>query len=101
MDVARSLQVLAIALLRVVRAVKGIDVALGTHLGEATPEAHVVNGAIVAVAGPDELQALGQLDLIVRRGRVADFVWRRHVPSPSDLVDRKVQAVIAGYLRGA
>jgi 2',3'-cyclic-nucleotide 2'-phosphodiesterase (5'-nucleotidase family) len=84
--------------LRVVRAVEGIDVALGTHLGEATSEAEVVNGTIVAVAGPDEMQALGQLDLIVRNGRIADHRWQRHIPSPSDPVDREVEAVVAGYL---
>jgi 5'-nucleotidase/UDP-sugar diphosphatase len=83
--------------LEVVRAVKGIDVALGTHLGPPV-DAERIDGTIVAVAGPDELQALGQLDLIIRRGRIADFVWRRHIPSPSDPVDRKVQAVVAGYL---
>jgi 2',3'-cyclic-nucleotide 2'-phosphodiesterase (5'-nucleotidase family) len=86
--------------LRVVRAVKGIDVALGTHLGPPV-EAQRVNGTIVAVAGPDELQGLGQLDLIVRDGRIEDYVWRRHVPSPSDPVDRSVQAVVADYLRAA
>lgn len=83
--------------LQVVRAVKGIDVALGTHLGPPV-DAGRVNGTIVAVAGPDEMQALGQLDLIVRRGRIADFVWQRHIPSPSDPVDRATQAAVAKYL---
>jgi 2',3'-cyclic-nucleotide 2'-phosphodiesterase (5'-nucleotidase family) len=86
--------------LRVVRSVKGIDVALGTHVGPPTLEAEVVNGTIVAVAGPDEMQALGQLDLIVRRGRIADYVWQRHIPSPSDPADAEVQAIVADYLRG-
>jgi 2',3'-cyclic-nucleotide 2'-phosphodiesterase (5'-nucleotidase family) len=83
--------------LKVVRAVKGIDVALGTHLGPPVDAQHV-NGTIVAVAGPDELQALGQLDLIIRGGKIADYVWQRHIPSPSDPVDRKVQAVVAKYV---
>jgi 2',3'-cyclic-nucleotide 2'-phosphodiesterase/3'-nucleotidase len=87
--------------LRVVRAVKGIDVALGTHVGPPTLEPDEVDGTIVAVAGPDELQGLGQLDLIVRDGSIEDYVWRRHVPSPSDPVDRRVQAVVADYLRAA
>jgi 2',3'-cyclic-nucleotide 2'-phosphodiesterase (5'-nucleotidase family) len=84
--------------LQVVRAVNGIDVALGTHLGPPV-DAQRVNGTIVAVAGPDEMQALGQLDLVIRRGRIADFVWRRHIPSPSDPVERKIQAVVAKYLK--
>jgi 2',3'-cyclic-nucleotide 2'-phosphodiesterase (5'-nucleotidase family) len=83
--------------LRVVRTVKGIDVALGTHFGPPV-DAERVNGTIVAVAGPDEMQALGQLDLVIRRGRIVDFVWRRHVPSPTDPVDRTVQAVVAKYV---
>jgi 2',3'-cyclic-nucleotide 2'-phosphodiesterase (5'-nucleotidase family) len=84
--------------LRVVRAVDGIDAALGTHLGPPTEEAEIENGTIVAVAGPDELQALGQLDLVVRGGRVVDFVWRRHVLSTTDPVNADVQAVVADYL---
>jgi 2',3'-cyclic-nucleotide 2'-phosphodiesterase (5'-nucleotidase family) len=85
-------------MLRVARAVDGIDVAIGTHLGPPLPTPRVVNGTIVAIAGPDELQGLGQLDLVVRRGRVADFSFRRHVPSSSGPVDRDVETAIAEYV---
>jgi 2',3'-cyclic-nucleotide 2'-phosphodiesterase (5'-nucleotidase family) len=83
--------------LRVIRSVDGIDVALGTHLGEATTQAEKVNGTIVAVAGPDEMQGLGQLDLVIRDGRIVDYTWRRHLPSPADPVDAEVEAALAEY----
>jgi 2',3'-cyclic-nucleotide 2'-phosphodiesterase (5'-nucleotidase family) len=90
--------------LRVVRSVEGIDVALGTHLPDATlppdlqPE--IVNGSIVAVAGPYDMQGLGQLDLTIRDGQIVDYAFRRHIPSATGPVDREVEAVLASYLRG-
>jgi 2',3'-cyclic-nucleotide 2'-phosphodiesterase (5'-nucleotidase family) len=86
-------------MLRVARRVDGIDVAVGAHLGPPLSEPEIVNGTIVAIAGPDELQGLGQLDLVVRRGRVADYAFNRHVPAASGPVDREVEAVIARYRR--
>lgn len=88
--------------LRTVRAVKGIDVAVGTHhpgtdAGE-PPAPEVVNGAIVAVAGPDEIQALGQLDLGIRDGRIVDYAFQRHVPPASGPVDSAVEAAIQKHL---
>lgn len=91
--------------LRVVRSVEGIDVALGTHVADATlppdlqPE--IVNGSIVAVAGPENLQGLGQLDLTIRDGQIVDYAFRRHIPSATGPVDREVEAVLARYLRGS
>lgn len=85
--------------LRTVRAVDGIDVAIGTHNGTPTPEPRVENGAIIAVAGPDELQALGELSLTVRDGSIESFEFRRHVPSAETPVDRDVRAVIEEYIR--
>lgn len=91
--------------LRVVRSVEGIDVALGTHLPDATlqpdlqPE--IVNGSIVAVAGPYDMQGLGQLDLTIRDGQIVDYAFRRHIPSATGPVDREVEAVLARYLRGS
>jgi 2',3'-cyclic-nucleotide 2'-phosphodiesterase (5'-nucleotidase family) len=85
-------------MVRVAREVDGIDVAVGTHLGPPLSEPQVVNGTIVAIAGPDELQGLGQLDLVVRGGRLADFAFRRHVPSASGPVDRDVEAAVAKHL---
>lgn len=85
--------------LRVVRSVDGIDAALGTHVGDATERPRVVNGAIVAVAGPMDLGALGELSLVVRDGEVVDFEFRRHLPAGDAYVDRDVQAVIDEYIR--
>jgi 2',3'-cyclic-nucleotide 2'-phosphodiesterase (5'-nucleotidase family) len=86
--------------LRVVRTVKGIDVALGTHLGEPTERAAVVKGTIIAVAGPDELQRLGQLDLIVRNGRVVGHTFHRRVVPANGREDAPVRAALAKYLGG-
>lgn len=85
--------------LRVVRSVDGIDAALGTHDGAPTERPRVVNGAIVAVAGPMDLGALGELSLVVRDGEVVDFEFRRHLPAGDAYVDRDVQAVIDEYIR--
>ena len=87
--------------LRVVRSVEGIDVALGTHLGDATLQPEIVNGSIVAVAGPHDLQGLRQLDLTIRDGQIVDYAFRRHIPSATGPVDREVEAVLARYLRGS
>jgi 2',3'-cyclic-nucleotide 2'-phosphodiesterase (5'-nucleotidase family) len=82
---------------RLVRRVKGIDVALGTHLGPPLPEPLRVGRSIVAIAGPADMEALGQLDLTIRRGRIVDFAFTRHVPSPSGPVDRRVRDALAEY----
>jgi 2',3'-cyclic-nucleotide 2'-phosphodiesterase/3'-nucleotidase len=91
--------------LRVVRSVEGIDVALGTHAPDETLQpdlqAEIVNGSIVAVAGPMDMLALGQLDLTIRDGQIVDCAFRRHIPSATGPVDRKVEAVLARYLRGS
>jgi 5'-nucleotidase/UDP-sugar diphosphatase len=83
--------------LRVARSVEGIDVILGTHHGPPTPRARQVGGAIVAVAGPDEMQALGQLDLTVAAGRVVEHAFTRHAVEPSDPVDRNVERALSKY----
>jgi len=83
--------------LRVVRSVEGIDVILGTHHGPPTPRARTVRGAIVAVAGPDEMQALGQLDLTIADGNVVDHGFTRHRVEPSAPVDRYVERALAKY----
>jgi 2',3'-cyclic-nucleotide 2'-phosphodiesterase (5'-nucleotidase family) len=91
--------------LRVVRSVEGIDVALGTHLPDETLQpdlqAEIVNGSIVAVAGPYDMLALGQLDLTIRDGQIVDYAFRRHITSATGPVDREVEAVLARYLRGS
>ena len=81
--------------LRVVDRVPGIDVALGTHLGDATLRPDIVGETIVAVAGPADMQALGELTLQIRDGRVAGHTFRRHVPQRDDEPDPEVEEVLA------
>jgi 2',3'-cyclic-nucleotide 2'-phosphodiesterase (5'-nucleotidase family) len=82
-----------------VRRVSGIDVALGTHLGPPLPQPLRIGRSIVAVAGPSDMQALGQLDLTLHGGRVVDHAFTRHIPSPSGPIDRHVRAALARYAR--
>jgi 2',3'-cyclic-nucleotide 2'-phosphodiesterase (5'-nucleotidase family) len=82
---------------RLVRHVRGIDVALGTHLGPPLPQPLRIGRSIVAVAGPSDMQALGQLDLKIRGGRIVDHAFTRHIPSPSGPIDRRVRAALAKY----
>jgi 2',3'-cyclic-nucleotide 2'-phosphodiesterase (5'-nucleotidase family) len=83
--------------MRLVRHVSGIDVALGTHLGPPLPQPLRIGRSIVAVAGPSDMQALGQLDLKTRGGRIVDHAFTRHIPSPSGPIDRRVRAALAKY----
>jgi 2',3'-cyclic-nucleotide 2'-phosphodiesterase (5'-nucleotidase family) len=84
--------------LSVVRSVEWIDVALGTHVGPPTLQPQEVGGAIVAVAGPDEMQALGRLELTIRDGDIASYTFERHVPSESVAPDEEVEEALAEYL---
>jgi 2',3'-cyclic-nucleotide 2'-phosphodiesterase (5'-nucleotidase family) len=84
---------------RLVRHVRGIDVALGTHLGPPLPRPLRIGRSIVAVAGPSDMEALGRLDLTVRGGRIVDYAFTRHIPSPSGPIDRRVRAALAKYAR--
>jgi 2',3'-cyclic-nucleotide 2'-phosphodiesterase (5'-nucleotidase family) len=83
---------------RVLREVEGVDVALGTHLGLPTAQPEGVGGALLAVAGPDELQALGQLDLTVHGGRIVRHRFHRHVPSPATAADDALEAALERHL---
>jgi 2',3'-cyclic-nucleotide 2'-phosphodiesterase (5'-nucleotidase family) len=67
---------------RVARQVEGVNAILGSHEGPPTgflAEPLVVRGTILSVAG-NNMAALGQLDLVVRRGdgRVVRFGFQRH-----------------------
>ena len=84
---------------RLVRRVGGIDVALGTHLGPPLPQPLRIGRSIVAIAGPVDMQALGQLDLTIRNGRTVDHAFTRHIPSPSGPTDQRVRAALAKYER--
>ena len=84
---------------RLVRRVGGIDVALGTHLGPPLPKPLRIGRSIVAIAGPHDMQALGQLDLTIRNGRIVDHAFTRHIPSRKGPTDQRVRAALAKYER--
>jgi 2',3'-cyclic-nucleotide 2'-phosphodiesterase (5'-nucleotidase family) len=88
---------------QVARQVDGVDVIVGSHLGPQPygflDQPQVVGRTILSVAGND-MAAVGQLDLVVRRGdgRIVRFGFRRHVLSPDGPVSPAVKAVLDGYL---
>jgi 2',3'-cyclic-nucleotide 2'-phosphodiesterase (5'-nucleotidase family) len=87
---------------QVARQVDGVDAILGSHQGPPTgflAEPLVLGRTILSVAGND-MAALGQLDLVVRRsdGRIVRFGFRRHAVTPGGPVSPAVKAVLDGYL---
>jgi 2',3'-cyclic-nucleotide 2'-phosphodiesterase (5'-nucleotidase family) len=87
---------------QVARQVDGVDAILGSHQGPPTgflAEPLVVGRTILSVAGND-MAAVGQLDLVVRRsdGRIVRFGFRRHAVTPGGPVSPAVKAVLDGYL---
>jgi len=83
--------------------VAGVDVLVGSHHGPDPAgfleEPRVLGGTILSVAGND-VAAVGQLDLIVRRsdGRVVGHAFHRHVPALQGPVLPAVEAVLDRYL---
>jgi len=88
---------------QVARQVDGVDVIVGSHVGPQPygflDQPRVVGRTILSVAGND-MAAVGQLDLVVRRsdGRIVRFGFRRHVLSPDGPVSPAVKAVLDRYL---
>jgi 2',3'-cyclic-nucleotide 2'-phosphodiesterase (5'-nucleotidase family) len=88
---------------RVARQVEGVNAILGSHEG---PQPYgyldqplVVGPTILSVAG-NNMAALGQLDLVVRRsdGRVVRFGFQRHVIAPNGPSSPAVKAILDRYL---
>jgi 2',3'-cyclic-nucleotide 2'-phosphodiesterase (5'-nucleotidase family) len=87
---------------QVAEQVDGVDAILGSHEGPPTgflAEPLVLGGTILSVAG-NNMAAVGQLDLVVRRGdgRVVRFGFQRHPiikDGPSSLA---VKAILDHYL---
>jgi 2',3'-cyclic-nucleotide 2'-phosphodiesterase (5'-nucleotidase family) len=88
---------------RVAQQVDGVDVMVGSHHGpqpgHLLEQPRVVGGTILSIAGHD-MAAVGQLDLIVRRGdgRVVRHAFHRHVPTLKGPVFPAVEAVLDRYL---
>jgi 2',3'-cyclic-nucleotide 2'-phosphodiesterase (5'-nucleotidase family) len=86
---------------RVAEQVEGVDVILGSHEGPPTgflAEPEVIGGTIISKPGHD-LAAVGQLDLVVRRGdgRVVRFGFQRHPLTPGGASSPAVKAILDRY----
>jgi hypothetical protein len=78
-----------------------VDAILGSHEGPPTgylDEPRVVGRAVLSVAG-NNMAALGQLDLVVRRGdgRVVRFGFQRHPLTPGGPSSPAVKAILDRY----
>jgi len=88
---------------QVARLVDGVDVIVGSHVGPQPygflDQPRVVGRTIRSVAGND-MAAVGQLDLVVRRsdGRIVRFGFRRYLVRPDGPVSPAVNALLDGYL---
>jgi 2',3'-cyclic-nucleotide 2'-phosphodiesterase (5'-nucleotidase family) len=88
---------------QVARDVDGVDAMVGSHHGPEPngllEQPRVVRGTILSIAGHD-MAAVGQLDLVVRRGdgRVMRHAFHRHVPTLQGPVSPAVKAVLDRYL---
>jgi 2',3'-cyclic-nucleotide 2'-phosphodiesterase/3'-nucleotidase len=89
---------------QVARQVEGVDAILGSHEGPQPygflAEPRVVGTTILSVAG-NNMAALGQLDLVVRRGdgRIVRFGFQRHQLAPNGPSSPTVKAVLDRYRR--
>jgi 2',3'-cyclic-nucleotide 2'-phosphodiesterase (5'-nucleotidase family) len=86
---------------QVAEQVDGVDAILGSHEGPPTgflAEPLVVGGTVLSVAG-NNMAAVGQLDLVVRRGdgRVVRFGFQRHQLSKDGPSSPAVKAVLDRY----
>jgi 5'-nucleotidase/UDP-sugar diphosphatase len=84
------------------RQVDGVDAILGSHEGPPTgflAEPLVVGGTVLSVAG-NNMAAVGQLDLVVRRsdGRVVRFGFQRHPVMKDGPSSPAVKAILDRYL---
>jgi 2',3'-cyclic-nucleotide 2'-phosphodiesterase (5'-nucleotidase family) len=88
---------------QVARQVEGVDAILGSHEGPQPygylDEPRVVGTTILSVAG-NNMAALGQLDLVVRRsdGRVVRFGFQRHPLAPNGPSSPAVKSILDRYL---
>jgi 2',3'-cyclic-nucleotide 2'-phosphodiesterase (5'-nucleotidase family) len=91
---------------QVARQVEGVDAILGSHEGPQPygylDEPRVVGTTILSVAGND-MAALGQLDLVVRRsdGRVVRFGFQRHELAREAPSSPAVKAILDRYLEAS
>jgi len=88
---------------QVARQVEGVNAILGSHEGPQPygylDEPRVVGTTILSLAG-NNMAALGQLDLVIRRsdGRVVRFGFQRHQVAPNGPSSPAVKAILDRYL---
>jgi 2',3'-cyclic-nucleotide 2'-phosphodiesterase (5'-nucleotidase family) len=88
---------------QVARQVEGVDAILGSHEGPQPygylDKPRLVGTTILSVAG-NNMAALGQLDLVVRRsdGRVVRFGFQRHQVAPNGPSSPAAKAILDRYL---
>lgn len=82
---------------RIARSVPGIDLILGTHLGEPLATPQRIGGTLLSVPawGVDNL---GALDVTIRDGGVAGAVLHEYSVSPSEPPDPAVKRIMDRYL---
>jgi 2',3'-cyclic-nucleotide 2'-phosphodiesterase/3'-nucleotidase len=85
---------------RVVAAVDGVDVSVGTHSMRVLEQPRIVGRTIVSERGSD-LALLGQLDLFVSGGRIVRHTYQAHAVTPEAPTDPAVMAVVQDYLARA
>jgi 2',3'-cyclic-nucleotide 2'-phosphodiesterase (5'-nucleotidase family) len=82
---------------RIAQTVPGIDLILGTHIGEPLATPQRVGGTLLSVPawGVDNL---GALDLTIRDGRIADAVLHQYTVEANDPADTAVKGILDRYL---
>jgi len=81
---------------QVAKNVAGVDLILGTHIGELLPEPTRVDGALLSVP-QFGLEGFGQLDLTVSKGRLIDVAFRQHTVRASGPEDPEVSSILRRY----
>ena len=76
--------------------VRGIDVIVGDHAGQALEQPRVIMGTIVSRRG-DELKLLGQLDLMVQDERIVSWTYTEHKLTKEMPADEAITTVIDRY----
>lgn len=83
---------------RVARDVEGIDAILGSHLWQ--PSVMKTVGRTILADGHNNMQQIGQLDVLVRDGAVAAHAFSVHAVRPSSPVHAEVAAALDRYVAG-
>ena len=82
---------------RIARTVPGIDLILGTHIGEPLATPQRINATLLSV--PDwGVGSFGDLDLTIRDGRIVDAELHQHTVDANEPPDPAVKRIVDRYL---